>query len=814
MGKTYRLQTSNAIVYEDLSNVNDSIFENVYKSADRTLAKIIEDNAKNAEDNEQVGNVISFLGGRGRGKTSAMLSFVRKLECLKTYEWSEIRNIKDVEIGFLDLPPIDAAMLAEQEFIIDAVLAEMWDKFERELQNDSGYTNDMPYGKAKEKELKQLFVDTRYAYIVSQEHETQGNRGTLDDLPTAGALHGLAASINLRQQMIKLVQHYLDFWGNQPRRGNCYNSKFQAYLVIAIDDIDMSGGKAHYILEQIRRYLSIPNVIVMVTADIDRLQKSCETRYEKIYKDEGDRQQIISDYLEKVLPYNMRVHLPELNENHGQIQIITPANEKLDIKSNNEKDFILEFMMKKCELYFDPTRRKRHFLQNYTMRSMVNYFEQLIRLNGISYNSWLKTDIKERLIERISDREQKLFVEKLLTKDYEVMNDVVLGYIRKKLDDPGIVVKNGGLGQVLYGCNLLENQSEENAEFVDCIIMLYSVILKSVDNELKKKIWGNSLFGNWEYNIVQDTGSELISGFSEKAKLQLKISVSDRNKMKKANGRWAALTEIIKKNRVQIEAWMATLLFVTIVQGLNGEIAFEAELKEEKENQKGEIGVPSATNLNTTSSNGSTEAAKDESISEEKVIGYEVEIKPSFFARKNFLSCCYDETKYNQVLCQCMKNLLNGLLSSLEIEEKVTDEKTEEILKSYFKLYNNENNCEKKKENIGVYTSAVEVVYAIGRATNQVSLLKNNDEKECYNILMMKYRYIYKKLQKIDNYYDEISSETKTGFAENFRNSIQAEILLDDKFLDSDTGEAFKSMMEKLLLEAKRSTSILSDPGR
>ena len=78
----------------------------------------------------------------------------------------------------------------------------------------------MPYGKAKEKELKQLFVDTRYAYIVSQEHETQGNRGTLADLPTAGALHGLAESINLRQQMIKRVQHYLDFLSNQPRRGN------------------------------------------------------------------------------------------------------------------------------------------------------------------------------------------------------------------------------------------------------------------------------------------------------------------------------------------------------------------------------------------------------------------------------------------------------------------------------------------------------------------------------------------------------------------------------------------------------------------
>ena len=647
MAKTYKLQTSNAIVYEDLNRVEDSIFENVYKSADRTLVKIIKDNDKNTknnesiEENEQIGNVISFLGGRGRGKTSTMLSFVKKLNYLKKYEWSEIKNIEGVEVRFLDLPPIDAAMLAEKEFIIDAVLAEMWDKFERELQDDSGYIKELPYGKAKEKELKQWFVDTRHAYMVSQEHETQSNRGALDDLPTAGALHELAASINLRQQMINLVQHYLNFFGDQSnmKNGQFYNSnlRFQTYLVIAIDDIDMSGSKAHYILEQIRRYLSIPNVIVMVTADIDRLQKSCEKRYEEIYRDERDRQQVISEYLEKVLPYNMRVHLPELNENHGKIIISTSANEKLDIKSDNEKDFILEFMMKKCELYFDPTRRKRHFLQNSTMRSMVNYFEQLVRLEGMDYTSWLKTVIKERLIERISDREQRTFVEKLLTKDYEIMNDVVLGYIRKKLDDQGVMVKNGGLGQVLYGCNLLENKSEENAEFVDCIIMLYSVILKSIDGELQKKIWGNSLFGNWEYNLVQDIGTELVSNFSEKARLRLEIKKTDIDEVrKKRRNHWEQINKIIAKNKVQIGAWAAMLLFVKIVSEIDGKIDFKIEFREQKEQevQRGQITqkeqeVPTEknkNNLNDSKQNGN-------------ITAYEVDIKPVFLAVTDLMNC-------------------------------------------------------------------------------------------------------------------------------------------------------------------------------
>lgn len=827
MAKTYKLQTSNAIVYEDLNRVEDSIFENVYKSADRTLVKIIEDNDKNIKnnesiaENEQIGNVISFLGGRGRGKTSTMLSFVKKLNYLKKYEWSEIKNIEGVEVRFLDLPPIDAAMLAEKEFIIDAVLAEMWDKFERELQDDSGYIKELPYGKAKEKELKQWFVDTRHAYMVSQEHEMQSNRGTLDDLPTAGALHGLAASINLRQQMINLVQHYLDFFGNQSnmKNGGFYNSnlKFQTYLVIAIDDIDMSGSKAHYILEQIRRYLSIPNVIVMVTADIDRLQKSCEKRYEEIYRDERDRQQIISEYLEKVLPYNMRVHLPELNENHGKIIISTSANEKLDIKSNNEKDFILEFMMKKCGLYFDPTRRKRHFLQNYTMRSMVNYFEQLVRLRGMDYTFWLKTDIKERLIERISDREQKIFVEKLLTKDYEIMNDVILGYIRKKLDDQGLLVKNGGLGQVLYGCNLLENKSEENAEFVDCIIMLYSVILKSVDGELKKKIWGNSLLGNWEYNIALDTGTEFLPNFSEKARLRLEIKKTDIDEVrKKRKNHWEQINKIIAKNKVQIGAWTAMLLFVKIVSEIDGKIDFKIEFREQKEQeiQRGQITqkeqeVPTEknkNNLNDSKQNGN-------------ITAYEVDIKPVFLARKNFVSCCYDEIEVYSLLFDCIKKFIEVLCKETERNIEIEDNKIEEIVKKHFDFCcKKEMDYAEKTDTIGYHTSSVEIVYAIGRAMNQVALLENNDEKECYNILVMKYRYIYEKLKKIDEYYNDIlQNEARTEFAESFRNSIQAKILLDNKLLDVETKKEFESRMGKLLLEAKRSTSIITDlaePGR
>ena len=76
--KMYNLDTSNRVKYEDLNNIEQSVFEDVYREADKTLYKIVEDGqkykTKDEKDQDSL-NVISFLGERGRGKTSAMLSF-------------------------------------------------------------------------------------------------------------------------------------------------------------------------------------------------------------------------------------------------------------------------------------------------------------------------------------------------------------------------------------------------------------------------------------------------------------------------------------------------------------------------------------------------------------------------------------------------------------------------------------------------------------------------------------------------------------------------------------------------------------------
>lgn len=501
--KVYRLSQENKVYCEDLIKVDDSVFENVYKQVDDILYKIIQYNNKLNENSkyinraeekydENVLNTIPFLAGRGRGKTSALLSVLNNLNNMSSYSWSKLykSNVK-----FKVLPYIDAAMLAKKEFIFDVILTEMWDSFDKDIQEDKYVDRYNKYNSEYAiKEIRESFIKVRKAYSNLTQKENEKYTSSEELLPTASVLHELSVSVNLRDEMQELVKQYLTYFSMRDEYHN-------TYLVIAIDDVDMSGDRAYYILEQLRRFFRINNVIIFMTGDFERLQKVCALRYKDMNEEKIDVEKFINEYLEKVLPYNNRIYLPELNVRHNDIHLITSAKEKYFLENDNEKDMILEFIANKCKVYFDGTRRKRHFLQNETIRSLVNYFAGFDNCEIVGVSAWLKADLRNRLIERINHSSQKKFMKQLLTVDYEDVNKYVLGYARSILGDSAFV-NNNSLGQVLYACNLLERKSSEYIDLVNCIIMYYSIIMVSAEKEIMSKIVGDSLFGNAEFDIV------------------------------------------------------------------------------------------------------------------------------------------------------------------------------------------------------------------------------------------------------------------------------------------------------------------------
>lgn len=778
--KVYRLSQENKVYCEDLIKIDDSVFENVYKQVDNILYKITQYNNKLNENSkyinrteekydENVLNTIPFLAGRGRGKTSALLSVLNNLNNMSSYGWSQLQKSN---VKFKVLPYIDAAMLAKKEFIFDVILTEMWDSFDKDIQEDKYVDRYNKYNcEYAIKEIRESFIKVRKAYSNLTQKENEKYTSSEELLPTASVLHELSVSVNLRDEMQELVKQYLTYFSMRDEYHN-------TYLVIAIDDVDMSGDRAYYILEQLRRFFRINNVIIFMTGDFERLQKVCALRYKDMNEDKIDVEKFINEYLEKVLPYNNRIYLPELNVRHNDIHLITSAKEKYSLKKDNEKDMILEFIADKCKVYFDGTRRKRHFLQNATIRSLVNYFAGFDNCEIVGEAAWLKADLQNRLIERINDSSQKKFMKQLLTVDYEDVNKYVLGYARGILGDSAFV-NNNSLGQVLYACNLLERKSSEYIDLVNCIIMYYSIIIISAEKEIICKIAGDCLFGNAEFDIVTSTQLDYVQGADNKYAISIDLIEKKET-----------LSDIIGNNKEKINAWIYSLLYVDIVN------------------------VDENINVKDKVFRGKEEDNSDD---------VSVVLYPNIYAKKYYVSSVYISEWINKVkiiVKAVINTFVNVLVKNklLSPYEKLSDdnERMKAVDKIFEKIWNGLffNNIALKKynKNIELYNYSIEMIYDIISALNDNQTgfseqLTSNNEKDCYKIFTRKYNIIYDKLKNASKYYKGL--RIKCPVDEIFKNSVQMKLLTDGSCFSSlEEKELFEDRLGSVLLEVQRTRLI------
>lgn len=818
-----RVQKSNRIVHESLEEVAGLVFEKVYRQADYTLTKIIDDNDK-AEEEGQCLNVLAFLGGRGRGKTSSMCSFFSYLNKLQNEnEWSGLSRRKDVQ--FLTIPYIDAAMLAEAEYIIDVILAQMWDEFAKYV-NGSNKRHDVRFERL-ERDIKQQFIDVRKAYLILKERE-EGKEISKDlNIPVPTALHELAASINLRQELQQLINNYLDIFSyDSPKE------KKDFYLVIAIDDIDMSGQKAHFILEQIRRFLCMPKVIVLITADIDRLQLACESRYVRIYPDHNDRRKFINEYLEKVLPYNMRIYMPEIRERHSSIPVETEAKGTLGLKCDDEKNMILECIARTCGIYFDGYRRKRHFLQNQSMRSMVNYFEQMVRMKD-DFLTWLKIDLKERIIERIIDTEQKKFMNELLSKDYEDVNGCVITYVAEKLPNSfygyyEFDIRDWSVGQALYLCRMFEENDARNTEFVNAVIMLYSIMMKHVEEEdqdrgmeLRQSVIGNSLWGEQEYGLISSEGGStaFCLSFDHVGRLELSIYNLPGKTLQELDPE-EVFDRLVAGCEEDIIAWAYALLFVEIdvkdeqdetesvefnVQAEGREILSirlpEDEEKDTDEGQKEERG----------------EAERESALLSRYSL--EISLHPRTNARKSYLTNAFCnsakmESQTDKILSGALKGLADWINDNTE--KKLDAEAKDELVKKAKEhLLDQMRDVLAVQEPQNKLENNIEIIYSISKVLSRQSKTYEFEPSEAYAMLVSSYKIIEKELKKRDQYFrKDVLLEEEPGFAKEFMNSPQAKVLLCSDRLTESVREKFEGKLGDLLVEYRMRTTVKKGKGK
>ena len=272
---------------------------------------------KNTELYEYSSNMIAFCGGRGQGKTSVMRSFADALRRDGFPEEASKSGIRLDGMGYVyTLPLIDPSVLEEKDSIMAIILSNLFWEAERQWNHpphDSSYDADARYHSndndserfRREPGKSDLMQKFKHCFEEMRELQ-QPSRGGADSLD---ALYEMGDSLDLKSDFFQLLQDFFRLLNKDPKT---------SFLLIQLDDTDLQFKRAYDVLEEARKYLALPNVIIIMATDIDQLRFLVAQRYYRDLSiaakhrevDARDVRKMASKYLDKLIPSTHAIYLP------------------------------------------------------------------------------------------------------------------------------------------------------------------------------------------------------------------------------------------------------------------------------------------------------------------------------------------------------------------------------------------------------------------------------------------------------------------------------------------------------------------------
>ena len=268
------------------------------------------------------GNIIAFAATRGGGKTATMLSFSKILnEGFGRYNafkdtdnrfLNAMRDKEDVNpddwlrrCRFISMTPIAPAVLEGEQNILYVVLSRLYRYAER-LIKDSGRL-----GRIQEADKNQI--------IRSFQKVLSGINGIKHPDKYPGDLAGMqdvCDGMSLSRYFHDLIQLILKLAAKDQGISD-------RYLVIQLDDADSKMQRVYEVLEDVRKYLMIPNLVILMSVDrkcmsdvVFQDNLKCFPDLIRIDQDRlsHDLSKITSKYIDKLIPPTHMVQLPQLDQ--------------------------------------------------------------------------------------------------------------------------------------------------------------------------------------------------------------------------------------------------------------------------------------------------------------------------------------------------------------------------------------------------------------------------------------------------------------------------------------------------------------------
>lgn len=537
--------------HEVIEEFNESFFRDNYYTAFALTRKVLERGQKMKEERkgerdwntgqEKLYNIITFCGERGSGKTSVMDSIVKVLcgssnsgnyrKFVETYGQNEkeeeelkksrLKGLLDT-YEFICMDMIDASLLEEKEEILDVILSKMYQKVRMNARRFSKCSLwEMEQGNACSKEdiyrKFEMICQNKLQFQRRMDKKYETGESSIEKLGN------LAGSMNIREKMQDLISAYLDLL--------CENKNKRKCLVISIDDLDMHGN-AYGMLEQLHRYLMIPEVVIYLTVSEREIQSVCKKHFEQFYESSDE---LAMSYLEKVLPYSRRIYLPATFS--GDFFNVV-AGEDSNMDGYPVKRFLLREIMRKTGVFYDGCGGETHFYEIENLRTLINTYylldgmeeygaEKRLEQGKKILKDHLKTldlnfeKLRSNVVGRMaaqklnSPRQREIF-RKYYKEDFSSNGEYLVREIAKIMDDD---VPDYNYGELLGSLDALGKKCQEFKPLIQCVLALATIELTQnyiyafmQEDRNSQKKWGEyisgSVIGSWGNQMLPKIEAE------------------------------------------------------------------------------------------------------------------------------------------------------------------------------------------------------------------------------------------------------------------------------------------------------------------
>lgn len=390
--------------------VKGDFFEEVYVEADSIMKEILQEMEDYCEKEYKKGyfrvkyqgmgnNIILFCAGRGQGKTSAMQSFADFLR--KNVKGDALSPMEGYNFHVLE--SIDPTALDGKESILRVLISRLFSEYDKILSCTEIQGIEEKEFRTKNAALLELFQQcfVNIDYLKGRQEKDAGQ----DDLEYLAEMGNSAV---LKDNLYKLIKTFFEIKNARMNHKEYFDKK--NFLVVQIDDADLSIVDIFELCEDIRNYLSIPNVIVLMAADYDNLRDAVYKRYleeNKIFWHEmgeperkAEYNTMASKYMEKVFPYGHRINLPKIDDAlsqgteaiHISYQKVLKDGEKEELLSKDvmacsdlQEQLFLEIYKKTGIVFLKPEDGMHPFLPH-TLRQLTHLLKLLLDMKEVEFD--------------------------------------------------------------------------------------------------------------------------------------------------------------------------------------------------------------------------------------------------------------------------------------------------------------------------------------------------------------------------------------------------------------------------------------------